>query len=102
MKVKCFGNPQAALDHLAKHSCDIVLCDFNLPGMNGEQFFERLRQGYSATLPRFVFMTGELFDPANVERYRQLGAALVEKPFQVSALAALLQGLLKPQTAQIG
>jgi hypothetical protein len=47
-------------------------------------------------------MTGDLFDPAVAERYRQKGAAILQKPFHVSALADLLAELLKPQPAQVG
>lgn len=102
MKAEALGSSEAALAYLATNPCDVVLCDFNLPGMNGEQFFERLQTQQPDKLPRFVFMTGDLFDPAVAERYRQKGAAILQKPFHVSALATLLAELLKPQPAHAG
>lgn len=102
MKAETFGTSEAALAYLATNSCDAILCDFNLPGMNGEQLFERLRAGQGAKQPRFVFMTGDLFDPTVAERYRQKGAAILQKPFHISALATLLAELLKPQPAHAG
>jgi len=53
-------------------------------------------------MPRFVFMTGDLFDPTAVERYRRAGVAILQKPFHVAALADLLADALKSQPAQVG
>lgn len=102
MKVDTAANSEAALAYLEKNSCDVVLCDFNLPGMNGEKFFERLRSQGHEKLPRFIFMTGELVDPDAIERYRSRGAAVLQKPFHVSALVQLLGEILKAQPAQVG
>jgi len=102
MHVEALGSSEAALAHLRTRVCDIVICDFNLPGMNGEQLFERLRLELSDRMPRFVFMTGDLFDPAAAERYRRAGAAILQKPFHVAALADLLAEVLKSQPAQVG
>jgi DNA-binding response OmpR family regulator len=77
-----------------------VLCDFNLPGLHGQQLFERLRTTASDSSPRFVFMTGDLVEPATVAAFREKGAQILQKPFHVSALAALLAELLQPQTAE--
>ena len=102
MKVESFGSSEAALAYLATNPCDIVVCDFNLPGMNGEQLFERLRSQQSDRMPRFVFMTGELFDPTAAERYRRAGAMILQKPFHVAALADLLADASSSQPAQAG
>jgi PAS domain S-box-containing protein len=97
MKVQAAGSSEAALDYLAKNPYEIVLCDFNLPGMSGEELFEELRTRLGSSLPRFVFMTGELVSSTEVERYREKGAWVLQKPFQISALAMLLTELLQPQ-----
>lgn len=101
MKVEAFGTSEAALKFLAANECDVVVCDFNLPGMSGEQFFQRLRTQNPAKMPRFVFMTGDLFDAATVERYQRAGASILQKPFHVAALAALLADLLKQQPTPV-
>lgn len=99
MKVQAVGTSEAALDFLAKNTCEIIVCDFNLPGMSGDKMFEELRARLGSSLPRFVFMTGELVSPTVAARYREKGARVLQKPFQISALAALLTELLQPQTA---
>lgn len=97
MKVQAAESSEAALDYLAKNTCEIVLCDFNLPGMSGERLFDELRTRLGSSVPRFVFMTGELVSSEVVERYRGKGARVLQKPFQISGLATLLTELLQPQ-----
>lgn len=97
MKVEAFGSSEPALAHLAANKCDVIVCDFNLPGMNGGQLFEQVRLQYRDKAPHFVFTTGDLLDANAIDRYHQAGAAVLQKPFHVAALADLLAGILKPQ-----
>jgi PAS domain S-box-containing protein len=97
MKVKTLGTSEEAQAYLETNSCEVVLCDFNLPGMNGEQFFEQLHSRQNGSPLRFIFMTGDVFDPGVADRYRAKGASILQKPFSVSALVALLVEILQPQ-----
>jgi CheY-like chemotaxis protein len=99
MKVHCLGSAEEALLWLAGNGAEIVVCDFNLPGMNGETLFEELRHRLGARLPQFVFMTGELVSTSVSERFQQMGARVVQKPFQLSVLAALLTELLQHESS---
>jgi two-component system, cell cycle sensor histidine kinase and response regulator CckA len=95
MKVEVADSSEAALAYLEKNRCEIIVCDFNLPGMSGGKLFEELGRRLGGALPRFVFMTGELVDSALSDRYRGMGARVLQKPFQISALAALLAELIQ-------
>jgi PAS domain S-box-containing protein len=101
MAVEGAASSEEALPHLATHTYDFVICDFNLPGLNGEQFFERIRSRAGAATPRFVFMTGALLDPGTMSHFNEKGAALLQKPFHIAALATLLVELLQLQPAKI-
>jgi DNA-binding NtrC family response regulator len=68
--------------------------------MSGEKLFEEMRARSGYSVPRFVFMTGELVSPAVMERFRQKGARVLQKPFQLSGLAALLTEILQPEPSQ--
>lgn len=100
MKVEGAADADEALAHLAGTTYDIVLCDFNLPGLKGEQLFDELKRKSAATVPRFVFMTGDLLDPGILAAFSEKGAYVLQKPFHVSALATLLGELLQPQPAK--
>ncbi len=97
MKVHSVASCEEALAYLDVNACDAVVCDFNLPGMSGETFFQRFTSDRrTAQLPRFVFMTGELVESELFDGLRQKGASVLQKPFHVGALVALLAGLLQP------
>jgi two-component system, NtrC family, sensor kinase len=95
MIVEGAASSEEALVHLTTHQYEFVLCDFNLPGLNGEQLFDRVRSHAQGAEPRFVFMTGALFDPAQIAKFEKRGASVVQKPFHVAALATLLTQLLQ-------
>jgi len=97
MKVEGAASSEEALSHLVDNSYDVILCDFNLPGLKGKQLFERLRSEAGDSAPRFVFMTGDLLDPQTIAAFGEKGAHVLQKPFHVSALATLLTDLLAPQ-----
>jgi PAS domain S-box-containing protein len=99
VKVDCAADSEEALALVAAHRYEVVLCDFNLPGLPGKQLFERMRATSTDSTPRFVFMTGDLVDPDMITTFREKGAQILQKPFHVSALAALLAELLQPQHA---
>jgi CheY-like chemotaxis protein len=82
---------------LAADAYEIVLCDFNLPGLSGEQLFDRLSTQADRSVPRFVFMTGDLLDPSTIASFAERGAHVLQKPFHISALATLLSELLQEQ-----
>ncbi len=97
MTVEGASSSEEALPHLAAHTYDFVLCDFNLPGMNGDQFFERMQSNGGGAPPKFVFMSGALLDPDTMARFTEKGAAVLQKPFHMAGLAALLTELLELQ-----
>jgi PAS domain S-box-containing protein len=99
MLVHAVDSSEAALSYLASNACEVIVCDFNLPGLSGKQFSKQLLERGIDPLPRFVFMTGELLDPDAFGKFREEGARLLQKPFHVSALADLVAELLQPQTS---
>jgi PAS domain S-box-containing protein len=101
MTVEGASSSEDALPHLAAHAYDFVLCDFNLPGMNGEEFFKRIQPQPGISAPKFVFMSGALLDSATLAHFTEKGASVLQKPFHIAALATLLTELLQPQTAAI-
>jgi PAS domain S-box-containing protein len=98
MKVHVVASSEEALAYLEANSCDVVICDYNLPGLSGEEFFERFTADRrTAQLPRFVFMTGDLAESESFDRLRQKGSSVLQKPFDVATLVRLLVDRLQPQ-----
>jgi len=84
---------QSALDRLqSAGALDLMITDVGLPGMNGRQLAEIVRQSH-ADLP-ILFMTG--YAPGAKVRADFLapGMQMIEKPFMVDALAAKIREIL--------
>lgn len=97
LTVAGFSKAQDALAHLEKNNCEVVLCDFNMPGMKGSELFERVRAQKAESAPRFVFMTGELVESEAIAALREQGALTLQKPFHIPAVADVLLTIFQPQ-----
>jgi CheY-like chemotaxis protein len=74
---------------------DLVLCDVKMPGLSGDQLFARLRallekETNAVAQPEFIFMTGDVMEPAVESIVQKFGARFVPKPFRVSDLIPIL------------
>lgn len=87
----------AALAHLEKNPCEVIVCDFNMPGMKGTELFERVRALQGGSAPRFIFMTGELIESSSLAGVRENGALALQKPFHIPALVELLSSIFRPR-----
>jgi DNA-binding response OmpR family regulator len=96
--VDSFASGAAALEHIHRHGCDLVLLDLNLPDMDGLSVCRELRDdGTTRSLP-IIMLTARVD-----ERDRLLGFDLgaddyVVKPFSVRELAARIRALLRRST----
>jgi PAS domain S-box-containing protein len=97
MTVETAGSSEEALSRLAANSYEIILCDMNLPGRHGDELFVRLRVPAGKSMPRFVFMTGDMLELSVLKQFGDKGAQVLQKPFHVAVLAKLLAELLRSQ-----
>jgi CheY-like chemotaxis protein len=100
MAVETVGTCEEALTLLGLRQFDVILCDYNLPGLSGEELFSRLSVSSGGIASRFVFMTGDLLDSAAHASFGLRGVRALQKPFQLSGLATLLSEVLEAQPAQ--
>jgi two-component system chemotaxis response regulator CheY len=95
MEVDCFEaeSPAAAVEVMAKEPVDMLLCDWNMPGMTGIEFLELLQsKKWKGSLG---FVTSESGESVR-RRATQAGAVfLIKKPFTGEQLGAAIQGALK-------
>ena len=70
---------------------DVVLCDLMMPDVSGMDVYERIAQRAPALTSRFVFVTGGAFTDRARAFVEQVGAPVVEKPFELATLPAVLR-----------
>jgi two-component system, NtrC family, sensor kinase len=81
-----------ALEQLARDPrFDLVLCDLDMPGINGGSLHQALASRHPALLPRFVLMTGGACAPWAETFLAGYSGARLEKPFTVAEVEEVLR-----------
>ncbi len=85
------GDGAEALTTLARSTVDVVMCDWNMPRMNGLDFVVAARaQGHMLPIVMVTTESGE----ERIQQARSAGAnAFVTKPFTPERLAEALQSI---------
>ncbi len=74
---------ETALQHLRKRSYDLALCDWKIPGLNGQQVYERVRVTDLKLSERMIFMTGDVINEGAQEFLRDRKKVCLTKPFSL-------------------
>ena len=87
-----------ALKLLNGDCINLVIMDVRMPGMEGEQVLQELRNTLRKKLP--VIMVSSFASPADMYRFKQEGAdACLSKPFSYEELTEKIEFVLNHQTA---
>ena len=88
------SNGKEALDLLMESDVDVILCDVNMPVMNGEQFVQQLRRQGMLDRMRVVVVSTDATS-TRMQRMMDLGASgYLQKPFTPEDLQNELQRAL--------
>ena len=85
---------QQALDLLDEMQIDVIVSDMKMPRMNGQQFWEAVREQDPGLANRIIFATGD----TSAQRARAFlqgqGCPWIEKPFNPEELLHLVHNAL--------
>ena len=85
------GSGLAALELLEQdQDFDRVFCDLMMSGLTGMQLHARLSHSRPELLPRFVFMSGDVFTESAREFLGRVDAPRIDKPFDTALVRALV------------
>ncbi len=97
IQVVAASHPAQALEVLARERVDLVLLDYRMPGMNGEQLLSELREHHPGLPVAFITMVE---DPEVMSLAGEPGVVgYVVKPFRPSQLLALVEQV-RPQESR--
>lgn len=90
------ANGSDALKHIGSSSTDLVVCDVNMPVMNGEEFLTELRVRMPERGPQVLVVSTD-FTHQRVERMLRLGAAAyLKKPFTPEDMREAIDKVTSP------
>jgi two-component system NtrC family sensor kinase len=93
---------ETAVRRVRESRYDLVICDWKMPGLTGQQVYEAIRQSDPGAAERFVFMTGDIINEKIQTFLKETGMKCLAKPFSVdefrSAIGKALKGEAHPAT----
>jgi two-component system NtrC family sensor kinase len=72
---------EAGLQRMNQYHYDLALCDWKMPGLNGQQIFEKLHADNPEMSRRLIFITGDVVNEKTQEFLRTRDKVCLSKPF---------------------
>jgi len=88
-------NGMEAFDHLRNADVDAILCDVDMPMLNGTGFFEQLEEILPQMASRVVFVTGHADEPDTRKFLKQTGQPFLGKPTPASELVDAVRQIIQ-------
>jgi len=85
---------QQALALLEEIHIDLIVSDMKMPRMDGEQFWQAVRERDPGLADRIIFATGDTSAQRAHDFLEQRGCAWIEKPFDLEELLRLIRETL--------
>jgi two-component system sensor kinase len=77
-----------ALKHVMTHPTDAIICDLQMPRLEGDLFYATIERTQPALARRFVFLTGMADDEHFRTFVNSVEAPVLRKPVQITVLLA--------------
>src|SRR5437016_7934342 len=90
----CHSAPDA-LQLLAQRDFDLIISDFRMPKMNGQEFYRQAIQMKSELSRRIVFLTGDVVSEETQAFLRSTGNPHLSKPFQLARVEQIVAQVLQ-------
>ena len=95
-QVDLAGDGETGLRRLSQTRYDVTLCDWKMPGISGQEVFERIRLQDRALSDRIIFITGDVVNEKTRRFLEEQKRVCLPKPFTLvefrEAIAKMLAG----------
>ncbi len=95
-KVDVARDGEAALRRLGQYHYDLALCDWKMPGLGGQQVYERLQASNPAMSRRLIFITGDVVNEKAQEFLRTSDKVCLSKPFTLGEFRSAINRVISP------
>jgi len=86
---------EAALQRLRQTHYDLTVCDWKMPGLNGQQLYDEIRAADPAAASRFIFMSGDVMNEKMQKFLEATGNTCIAKPFSLEEFRSAAGKVLK-------
>jgi two-component system, NtrC family, sensor kinase len=87
-------NGETALRALREKQFDLIVCDLKMPGLNGRQVYERLREESPEKCRRMIFVTGDIISNQLRDFFEAENCPCLTKPFSLGDLRQTIRSTL--------
>jgi CheY-like chemotaxis protein len=91
--VESVESGRAALERLARHAYDLIVCDLHMPDRDGPAVYRAIERR-SPPRPAFLFVTGYADGGPYEEFIRTVPVPVVGKPFDINVLRETVRRML--------
>jgi two-component system NtrC family sensor kinase len=93
-EVDVAGDGETGLRQLSRKRYDLTLCDWKMPGLNGEQVYERIRALNPTLCERVIFITGDVVNEKTRRFFEEHNKVCLAKPFTLGEFRAAIKKVL--------
>jgi two-component system, NtrC family, sensor kinase len=84
----------SGLQRMSEKQYDVALCDWKMPGLNGQQVYERARALNPALSSRMIFITGDVINERTRKFFEQQNKICLPKPFTIAEFRGAIKKVL--------
>jgi two-component system NtrC family sensor kinase len=84
----------SGLQRMSQKEYDVALCDWKMPGLNGQQVYERARALNPALSSRMIFITGDVINERTQKFLEQQNKICLPKPFTIAEFRTAIKKVL--------
>ncbi len=82
------------MQKIDRQAYDLIICDLRMPGLDGRQLYQYVKNKYPELLSRLIFVTGDTLHETTHKFLKECGCPVLIKPFLFEEFAQVFyQGL---------
>lgn len=87
--------PSHALELISQQDFDLILSDYRMPTMDGQEFYRKVAEKKPALTRRIVFLTGDLINEESQHFVQTNGRPHLAKPFNLASVQRIVETTLE-------
>jgi signal transduction histidine kinase len=89
---------ESALGHLGSRRFDLIISDWKMPGLGGQQLYQRLLETDPQTAAKMIFMTGDVLSEKTEKYLSDQGKTCLAKPFSMAEFQRVVDEFFDKRT----